>query len=133
LVAKCKAVDHLVRSNLTSDLSTISKGVAMADQAANKIYDNYPPTLTIEQEEYLVQRVKDYTAEHGLLVRPGPAVISEENNKHNNFVTNAPVTLFPSPFPKNSFEQAQSLQQTYNELYARIACDAEWLEEIMKE
>lgn len=100
---------------------------------ADKIYSEYPPPLSPEQEEYLVQTVKNWTIEHGLSVRPSTAIVSEEANPKNVLATNAPVTLFPSPFPKSCFEQARSLQQVYNELYAAIASDEQWLEAIMKE
>lgn len=100
---------------------------------ANTIYGEYPPPLTPEQQEYLVQTVKNWSIEHALTVRPSTAVVPEVTNPNNVLATNAPVTLFPSPFPKACFEQARSLQQVYNELYAAIASDEQWLEEIMKE
>lgn len=97
------------------------------------IYTNYPPKLSPDQEAYLVQTVKDWTIHNALTVRPNPAIISEESNPNHVLATNAPVTLFPSPFPRSCFEQARSIQKTYNELYATIAGDEKWLEEIMKE
>jgi glutathione synthase len=105
----------------------------MAGQTANTIFSHYPPTLTPEQEEYLVQAVKNWTVEHALTVRPSTAIVPQEMNSTGVLATSAPVTLFPSPFPKICFDQAKSLQQIYNELYANIASDEEWLEEIMKE
>ncbi|KIW97142.1 glutathione synthetase [Cladophialophora bantiana CBS 173.52] len=105
----------------------------MADQASNKAYVDYPPPLTPEQEEYLVQTVKNWTIEHGLTVRPSTAIVPEETNPKNVLATNAPVTLFPSPFPKACFELARSIQPVYNELYASVASDEQWLEEIMRE
>ena len=100
---------------------------------ANKIYSQYPPPLTTEQEEYLVRTVKNWSIEHGLTVRPSLEIVPEQTNPNKVLATNAPVTLFPSPFPKSCFEQARSLQQVYNELYAAIASNEHWLEEIMKE
>ena len=97
------------------------------------IYSSYPPTLTPDQDAYLVQTVKDWSIHHGLSVRPNPAFISQDMDKKAVTATNAPVALFPTPFSKPCFEQAQHLQQTYNELYAAIANDETWLEEIMKE
>ena len=98
-----------------------------------QIYDTYPPSVQPDQEDYLVQTVKDWTIEHGLTVRPGPNVVSEEANPHRVLATNAPVTLFPSPFSRQCFEQAQSLQKAYNELYAAIANDENWLANVLKE
>lgn len=102
-------------------------------EMASTIYSSYPPPLTSEEEEYLVSTVKNWTIEHALTVRPSTAIVSEDANPRNVLATNAPVTLFPSPFPKSCFEQARSLQQVYNELYAAIASDEQWLEEILKE
>jgi hypothetical protein len=99
----------------------------------SSIYASYPPEIPPEQQAYLVQTVKNWSAEHGLLVRPSPAFISSDVNPNGVLATNAPVTLFPSPFPKACFEQARSLQKAYNELYAAIASDQAWLEDIMKE
>lgn len=40
----------------------------------------------------------------------------------------APTTLYPTPIPRSSFETAISVQQLYNELYAKISQDANgWL------
>ena len=99
----------------------------------NTIYENYPPAITPEQEEYLVQSVKDWSIQHGLTVRPSPSFVSQETDPHTVLATSAPVTLFPSPFPKSCFEEAKSIQSAYNELYAAIANDEEWLEGIVKE
>lgn len=100
---------------------------------ANTIYSQYPPDLDSQQEAFLIQTVKNWTIEHALTVRPSAAIVPAEFNSGNMLATNAPVTLFPSPFPESCFEQARSLQQIYNELYAAIASDEQWLETVMKE
>ena len=97
------------------------------------VYASYPPNLTDEQKHYLVATVKNWSIQHGLTVRPNPSFVSPEQDPHAILATNAPVTLFPSPFSKAAFAHAESLQLPYNELYARIANDEEWLEEILKE
>jgi len=99
----------------------------------NSIWESYPPEVSDDQFEYLVQTAKDWTIFNGLAVRPNPAIVSEESNSNHVLATNAPVTLYPSPFPRKCFEQAQILQKIYNELYAAIASDEQWLGEIMKE
>ena len=99
----------------------------------NNIWESYPPEVLDEQLEYLVKTVKDWTIFNSLAVRPNPAFVSEESNPNHVLATNAPVTLYPSPFPRKCFEHAQSLQKMYNELYAAIASDERWLGEIMKE
>ena len=100
---------------------------------SDDLYTGYPPDLSAEQEQWLVQAVKDWTIEHGLVVRPAPAVVADEINPHHVLATNAPVTLFPSPFPKSLFDQARDLQTAYNDLYAAVASDESWLESILKE
>jgi hypothetical protein len=97
------------------------------------LFQSYPPDLTPEQEAYIVQTVKDWSVHNGLIVRPTAAIVAAQNNPNGVITTNAPVTLFPSPFPKSSFDQALSVQQIYNELYAAIADDETWLEGVMKE
>lgn len=97
------------------------------------VWDTYPPHASEDQLEYLAQTVKDWTIFHGLSVRPNPSFVNEDSNPNHVLATNAPVTLYPSPFPRKCFQQAQSLQKVYNDLYAAIASDEEWLGGIMKE
>lgn len=88
---------------------------------------SYPPNLSKEETENIVFTIKDWSIAHGLAVRPPPSLISAEADPHNVLATTAPVTLFPSPFPKVCFEQASAIQKAYNELYAAIAQDEEFL------
>jgi hypothetical protein len=97
------------------------------------VYVNYPPAISPKEEEYLVQSVKDWSIQNGLAVRPPPSFVSKGADRHTVLATNAPVTLFPSPFPKSCFDHANSIQCAYNELYAAIANDEEWLGEMVKE
>lgn len=92
---------------------------------------SYPPVLQDAERERLVQVVKDWTVAHGLTVRPPPAIAG--NDTEGILATSAPVTLFPSPFPKSCFEEAKAIQTTYNELYALISRDEEFLTEMVKE
>jgi glutathione synthetase len=46
-------------------------------------------------------------------------------------VNHAPFSLFPTPFPKNAFEQVQKVQTVWNTLIHRIAHDQEWLDGVM--
>jgi glutathione synthase len=102
-------------------------------ETVNNIFSGYPPNLSEEQLEYLASVVKNWTIQHGLTVRPSTTIVPEVTNPNNVLATNAPVTLFPSPFPKGCFEHARSLQKVYNELYAAISSNERWLEVIMKE
>ncbi|KAL3474514.1 hypothetical protein BJX99DRAFT_231456 [Aspergillus californicus] len=99
----------------------------------DSVYEDYPPTLNPAQKEFLVRTVKDWATQNGLMVRPAPTFISEDSNPHGVLATNAPVTLFPSPFPKACFEKAKALQTVYNKLYAVITCNEEWIGKIMED
>ncbi|KAF2490502.1 glutathione synthetase large chain [Lophium mytilinum] len=96
-------------------------------------YEDYPPELTKEEEEYLLSNLKDWCIAHGIAVRPPPSFVSKEQDPSGVLATTAPVTLFPSLFPRSCFEEAHAIQTTYNELYAAIARDEEWLYGIVKE
>ncbi|KAL1995193.1 hypothetical protein VTN49DRAFT_1380 [Thermomyces lanuginosus] len=93
----------------------------------------YPPPLTPEQEQFLISTIKDWSIQHGLAVRPPATFVPQDALERGVLATNAPVTLFPSLFPKALFEEARAIQTSYNRLYAEIARDEEWLGKIMEE
>lgn len=93
----------------------------------------YPPTLKDEELATLVETIKDWSIGNGLAIRPPAAVISAEADPKGITAINAPVTLFPSPFPQQCFDQGKSVQTAYNELYAAVSRDEEFLSQIVKE
>lgn len=95
---------------------------------ADSVYAEYPPTLNPAQKEFLVMTVKDWATQNGLMVR-----LASETDPNGVLATNAPVTLFPSPFPRTCFEEAKALQTVYNELYAAITRNEQWIGKIMEE
>ncbi|KAJ5737203.1 uncharacterized protein N7483_002328 [Penicillium malachiteum] len=97
------------------------------------VFNDYPPQLSPEQQEYLVTATKDWAIQNGLAVRPSPTILPANADPNRVLATNAPVTLFPSPFPRACFEEAQALQTVYNQLYAAITCNEEWLGSIIKD
>jgi glutathione synthase len=100
--------------------------------AAN-IYPEYPPDLSEEGLQYLLTTLKDWSIAHGLAVRPASSFVKVENDPAGVLATTAPVTLFPSLFPRACFEEGLAIQKAYNELYAAIARDEEWLGQIVEE
>ncbi|CAD6447609.1 6680fcbc-77e5-4a91-bd45-e079c4a91c22 [Sclerotinia trifoliorum] len=94
---------------------------------------SYPPEISAEESQQLLVTIKDWSIAHGLAVRPPPAFVSNETDPHGVLATTAPVTLFPSPFPRICFEQAKSVQKAYNILYASIAQDESFLGDIVQE
>lgn len=98
-----------------------------------EIYPPYPPTLTHPERDYILSNVKDWSIAHGLAVRPAESYVSKETDPEGALATTAPVTLFPSLFPRRCFEQAKSVSKAYNDLYSAISVDEGWLGEIVKE
>lgn len=94
---------------------------------------SYPPTIDEAESSRLVQVIKDWTVGNGLTVRPPPSVTPADTGPQGILGTSAPVTLFPSFFPEACFSQAKLVQKTYNELYAKISQDEEFLAQIVKE
>lgn len=93
----------------------------------------YPPELSREEEQYLFTTLKDWSIAHGLAVRPAPTFVQPSQDPTGVLATTAPVTLFPSLFPRTCFEEGLAIQQAYNELYSAIAQDEEWLQGIIEE
>lgn len=93
----------------------------------------YPPNLTSDQSAYLISSIKDWSILNGLAVRPSSSVVPSGLDASGSLAVTAPVTLFPSLFPKTCFQEAKDLQLAYNELYASIAQDESWLKEMVDE
>lgn len=96
-------------------------------------YAKYPPTLTPQQEQHLTATVKAWAIQHGLAVKPAASFVSKETDPNGSLATNAPVTLFPSLFPRACYDTARAVQKAYNELYAGITNDEKWLGRIIEE
>lgn len=96
-------------------------------------YASYPPDLNKEQQTYLLSNLKDWSIAHGLAVRPTSSYVQPEQDPAGALATTAPVTLFPSLFPRGCFEQAKSVAEAYNELYSAISSDEAWLKNIVEE
>ena len=94
---------------------------------------NYPSALTEDQLQYLVSNIKDWSILNGLAVRPSPKFVRKDIDPSGSIAVTAPVTLFPSLFPRALFEEALKLQVAFNSLYAKIASDEEWLREVVEE
>lgn len=94
---------------------------------------SYPPDLSPTESIQLVTTIKDWSIAHGLAVRPPVSLVTAEADPHGVLATTVPVTLFPSPFPRVCFEQARYTQKPYNDLYASIARDEEFLTSVAQE
>ncbi|KAJ6511360.1 hypothetical protein C8R47DRAFT_1094789 [Mycena vitilis] len=90
-------------------------------------FSEWPPALSEARLEALTLYATTYALSHGLLylppIKPQPLI--------PNSAIHAPLSVFPSPFPLRLFELARRLQSTYNILYARIATDIQFLDNVM--
>jgi glutathione synthase len=94
---------------------------------------DYPPELSSAEEQYLLANLKDWSIAHGLAVRPAPSFVQPSQDPSGVLASTAPVTLFPSLFPRSCFEEGLSIQRAYNELDCAIARDEAWLQSIIEE
>ncbi|RPA71635.1 glutathione synthetase [Ascobolus immersus RN42] len=100
---------------------------------AESIFPPFPPELNDEEFAHLVSETIDWCQAHGLSVRPPPALLEAARNPTNALSSHAPVTLFPSPFPRKNFQDALKIQKVYNELYAKIVQEESWLVNIIED
>jgi len=88
-----------------------------------------PPCVALplpkEQLDDLVEKAKDYALMHGICMRRKDAY--DRDALHF-----APFVLFPSPFPKEEFNKALTLQPVLNELMHNVAHDDDFLREALK-
>lgn len=91
----------------------------------------WPPELTDEQRADLTRLATTYALAHGLLYLPPSSSPDGTQPSAPTSAIHAPLALFPAPFPRDLVEDVQRLQGVYNVLYARIALDREFLDEVM--
>lgn len=98
-------------------------------QAMQATFDfgRWPPSLSPVQLEALTLYATTYAISHGLLYLPPAA----HQPVIPSAAIHAPISLFPSPFPRKLFELGLRLQKTFNILYSRVAMDEEFLDQIM--
>lgn len=83
------------------------------------------PQLSPHQENDLIINTQQWALSNGLVMYPPNFELFQVNV--------APITLFPTPILKSSFEQAIKVQTLYNELYINLITKRkEWLIDILK-
>lgn len=100
---------------------------------SSKSFPAYPPGLTKPQKDYLLENLKDWSIANGLAVRPAQSWVTADQDPSGSLAASAPVTLFPSLFPRDCFLQAKAVSTAYNELYSAIASDEAWLKEVIEQ
>lgn len=83
--------------------------------------------LSDSQVEQLTTEIRDYQITHGSLLKL--VRFEEETTVPARPVS---VSLYPTAFPGQLFEDALALQQSFNELYIRASNDPSWLEGVLQ-
>ncbi|KAJ2919226.1 hypothetical protein MD484_g1256, partial [Candolleomyces efflorescens] len=96
--------------------------------AAGFDFAAWPPQLAPEQLEILIQKATSKALISGLLYLPPGYPL---DSPPPQAAIHAPLSLFPAPFPRESFKLAQEIQSVYDTLYAQIAMDTPFLDEVM--
>lgn len=82
------------------------------------------PELSAENENALLENLQQWLLANGLVMYPP--------NFSSHLASHAPITVFPTPFPKHLFENGLRVQSAFNELYANaITKEKAWLNEII--
>lgn len=81
------------------------------------------PSLSKENEDKLVVDLLNWSLGNGLTMYPP--------NFQPHSAIHAPVTLYPTPFPKQEYEKLVQVQKTFNELYLNVVKNKKWLLSIL--
>ena len=91
---------------------------------------SWPPDVTVEQLDQLTLLATTWALSHSLIYLP-PFTPEKPPPPVPESAVHAPFSLFPAPIPRQLFKKALALQPAYNTLYARIALDTAFLDEVM--
>lgn len=95
----------------------------------------WPPSLPDNQLAHLETISASWALAHGFVLLPASAQVQGQGQapRAPTHAIPAPLSLFPTPFPKTLFKHARRVQTLYNALYARIALDWEFLDKVYGE
>ena len=85
------------------------------------------PKVGDKEIQELTRLATTYALAHGLLYLP----VGDVQPPAPTAAIHAPLALFPVSYPRSKFLLAQKLQPLYNVLYARVAADEKFLDEVM--
>ncbi|KAI8914099.1 glutathione synthase [Entophlyctis helioformis] len=87
------------------------------------VLKSWPPAPPQRELEELTLQAVDWATAHGLVMRARGADYP--------LAVHAPLALFPSPYPRDCYEQALHLQPLFNRLVDKIARDDAFLASVM--
>ena len=94
------------------------------------VFTCWPPDVTTEQLDELTLLATTYALSHSILYLP-PVSPEKPPPSAPESAIFAPISLIPTPIPRHLFANALTLQRAYNTLYARVALDTSFLDQIM--
>lgn len=83
------------------------------------------PSLNEQQLQRLVYEVTQFGLSNGLIMYPPAPYLNYQP-------VLAPITIYPTPLPRDQFLKSLDIQLIYNKLYANIVSENEWLTNIIK-
>jgi glutathione synthase len=89
----------------------------------------WPPACDADHRDRLVKEAVDWALGHALVLRTPAAALGGPPSSTS--VVHGPITLLPTPFPRQLFEEAVRVQTPYNALYAHISCDKAFLTKVI--
>ncbi|CAO3613374.1 unnamed protein product [Cunninghamella blakesleeana] len=81
----------------------------------------YPPKVSEVKLEEIKLEAIDWALSHGLIVRP--TFEKQQYFKKNASVIHAPLSLYPTPFPRAEFYKAKDIQVPWNTLIHQMSQD----------
>lgn len=84
------------------------------------------PELEHDQLNRLIYEITQFGLSNGLIMYPPAPYLNYEP-------VLAPITLFPTPYPREQYEKSLTIQKTYNMLYANVVSDGTWLTDVIRE
>lgn len=87
----------------------------------------------MESLSYCLDQLTDWALLNGLVMRPAAAKTSGMRQTNSSIAIVAPVTLHPTVCKSELFHRAIRIAEIYNELYATIAMDEQWLGDLVQE
>jgi hypothetical protein len=94
------------------------------------VFTSWPPDATTEQLDQLTRLATTYALSHSILYLP-PISPEKPPPPAPESAILAPISLIPTPIPRHLFSKALTLQHAYNTLYARVALDTAFLDQVM--
>lgn len=131
------------KSSLTKDqeleerLRAESLGQHAPGKSRVSTLPTWPPKLSEKRLDFLTKQATTWALSHSFVLVPevkdAPTVDIRAIPTVVTRAQPAPLALFPTPFPRRLYQQANSLQNILNSLYMRVSLDWPFLDRVIGE